>query len=258
MSSRILVTFLVFGTGACGMVRVNGAPLEPAKPASSEPVASAAPSPTPATAVTTASASTPAPAASAAPTPVDKGKQAFADHARSTAARSSGYLDFVQGDYDLVAYQAQLEREGTPVDAAWAAELVEKEHARIQTAIADGAAKHEGWAGMVAAPPAAAKAATDQVRNHPYLRAREHFHFLAVQVLDDSKWIIERSRAGIPIAEFKRVKVVARRDGVDGGCFGFDATINHANLGGSTYASEWGSVTNLSSWSPVKCPAGAR
>ncbi len=256
MSSRILVTFLVFGTGACGMVRVNGAPLESAKSAATPPVASAA-SPSPA--VTTASASAPAPSAAApAAPPVDKGKKAFADHARSTAARSSGYLDFVQGDYDLVAYQAQLEREGTPVDGAWAAELVEKEHARIQTAITDGAAKHEGWTGTVAAPPAAAKVATDQVRNHPYLRAREHFHFLAVQILDDSKWLIERSRAGIPLAEFKRVVVVARRDGIDGGCFGFDATINHTNLGGSTYASEWGSVTNLSSWSPVKCPAGAR
>lgn len=256
MSSRILLAFLVLGTGACGVVRVNGAPLEPAKPASTSATRPAPAAPV--TTVTTTAATAPAPSASVAPAPVDKGKKAFADHARRTATASSGYLDFVQGDYDLVAYQAQLEREGTPVEATWAEELIEKEHARIQAAIAEGAEKHAGWAGTVAAPPAAAKAATDQVRNHPYLRAREHFHFLAVQVLDDSKWIIERSRAGIPIAQFKRVQVVARRDGVAGGCFAFDATINHANLGGSTYASEWGSVTNLSSWAPVKCPAGAR
>jgi hypothetical protein len=242
------------------MVRVNGAPVgggtEPSRATGSSAAAA-----TPPPVATTSGASAPAHVAPAAPqakvepTPAEKGRKLFEDDARTIATGQHAYVAFLQGDYDLLAYQAQLQKEGTPVDDALVADLVEKQRVRVQDAIKGGAENHRGWEGTVPAPADAAKVATDQVRNHPYLRARDHFHFIAVQVLGDT-WQIERSRAGIPLAQFKRVKVVARRDGVEG-CVAFDATINHANMGGSTYASAWGSVATLSDWSGVKCPPGA-
>lgn len=102
----------------------------------------------------------------------------------------------------------------------------------------------------------AAKVAIDATRGSSRLFDRDRFTFLGVRVLD-TDWRIERSNIGLPLAQWKKVMVIARREGLTG-CLAFPASINHANLGGSKYAKEWGSVSMLSEWTGVKCPDGKK
>ncbi len=244
---RACASLALLFCSACGLIRASGDPVAAPAPTSRRAPSAPEENVSRTEPATTASAPTEDPSARAKTLLEEQVKR------KLDCLKSGTTLCGFTADWELARYREQLATEVATLDDIFVNPLIEQVHERAQQALTGGAEKHAGWGDTTAAPPAAAAVAIEKLKTHPYLaRDKDQFTFLAVRVVSKD-WLVERSTAGIPRAKFKRVKVVVKRAGLEG-CMAFDATINHANLGGSTYAAAWGAVAEPSSLVGVKCP----
>jgi hypothetical protein len=156
---------------------------------------------------------------------------------------------------DLFA-DASLAKELAAVPDEEKAPAIDAVRAAIEAAAKRDAEDHVGWSKTTVAPKAAADAAMTALRaDRGFRDAAMDVELLRVQVIDPD-WKIEKNKGGYPLAKFKFVRIVAKRQGVDA-CIAFYGSINHSHEGGGRYAQAYGSVPN-SQWSGVKCPAGVK